>query len=126
VTKIAAVSAEKFDEVKDRVHSDGGVRAYRMETLRNAAGYGKLGKYVVVEVSNHLRRRGLGHAPDPLPADSWATVLVYELGSDVEKLVNAVYDPSSEGAAFIRSFANQDAAQALAQIRALVEASGTE
>ena len=123
---MASVQVDKFDEIKDQVHADGGVRDYRMETLRNAAGYGKLGKYVVVEISNHLRRRGLGHSPEPLPADSWATVLVYELGSDVEKLVNAVHSPTPEGADFIRSFANQDAAHALAQIRALVEASGTE
>jgi hypothetical protein len=123
---LATVHVNKFDEIKDQVQADDGVRAYRMETLRNAAGYGKLGKYVVVEISDHLRRRGLGHAPDPLPSDSWATVLVYELGSDVEKLVNAINSPSTEGATFVRSFANQDAAQVLTQIRALVEASGVE
>ncbi len=121
-----AVTVDKFEEVKDQVRADGRVRAYRMEALRNAAGYAKLGKFVVVEISDKLRRRGLGHAPDPLPADSWATVLVYELGSDVEKLVNAVQAPSTEGADFIRSFADQDAAQALARIRALLEASGAE
>lgn len=123
---MTTVQVDKFDEIKDQVNTDGGVRGYRMETLRNAAGYGKLGKYVVVEISDNLRRRGLGHAPVPLPSDAWATVLVYELGSDVEKLVNAVHSPSSEGAAFIRSFANQDAAQVLTQIRALVESTGAE
>ena len=123
---MAATQTSKFDEIKDQVKTDNGVRAYRMEILREAAGYGKLGKFVVVEISDHLRRRGLGHAPAPLPADSWATVLVYELGSDIEKLVHAVTEPSDEGAAFVRSLANQDAAQALTQIRALLESSGTE
>lgn len=122
---MTTTQVDAFDEVKGQVKADGGARAYKMETLRKAAGYGKLGKYVVVEISNHLRRRGLGHAPDPLPADSWATVLVYELGSDVEKLVHAVNSPSEEGAAFIRSFANQDAAAALDSIRALLDASAS-
>ncbi len=122
---MSTTQVDQLDQIRDQVKSDGGARAYKMETLRKAAGYGKLGKYVVIEISNHLRRRGLGHAPEPLPADSWATVLVYELGSDIEKLVNAVNSPSDDGAAFIRSFANQDAAESLERIRALLDTSSS-
>lgn len=120
---MAGKKPDEFDEIKAQVLAEGGAKAFRMELLRNAAAYGKLGKWVVIEIGNHLRRRGLGHAPDPLPADSWATVLVYQLGSDIEKVVHAVTSPSPEGADTIRAFVNQDAAEALDRIRALLEAS---
>jgi hypothetical protein len=88
-------------------------------------GYGKLGKYVVQEIGNELRRRGLGYAPDPLPADAWSTVMLYELGSSVEKVVHAVREPSEDGANKIRELANQNEQEVLDKIRALVEPAET-
>ncbi len=97
-----------------------------MEVLRDAAGYGKLGKWVVQEISAELRRRGLGHTPDPLPAEGWANVLVYQLGSEIEKVVHAVTSPSPQGADTLRAVATQDASETLTKIRALIEASTPE
>src|SRR5689334_9009415 len=95
--------SKEFDDIAAQIKSNGGVEAMRMETLRNAAGYGKLGKYVVEEIGNELRRRGLGTAPDPLPTtNAWEVVMVFELGSTVEKVVHAVREPSSEGVASLR------------------------
>ena len=97
-----------------------------MEVFRDAAGYGKLGKWVVKEISGELRRRGLGHTPDPLPAEGWATVLVYLLGSEIEKVVHAVTSPSPAGADVLRALASQDASETLMKIRALIESSTAE
>lgn len=59
----------------------------------------------------------------PLPADGWATVLVYQLGSEMEKVVSAVTSPSPEGADVLRALASQNASETLMKIRALIEAS---
>jgi hypothetical protein len=113
---------EEFNAIAAEVKANGGVQAVRMERLRNAAGYGKLGKYVVQEIGGELRRRGLGTCPDPLPSsDAWSTVMLYELGSTVERLVHAVREPSEEGVVNIRELANQNPNEILDQVRALVE-----
>ncbi len=50
-------------------------------------------------------------------------VLVFAMGSEVERLVDAVRSPSSHAAETLRAATNNNASEVLRQIRALVEAS---
>jgi hypothetical protein len=109
-----------FDDLKQEVDSNAHIMAVPMERLRNAAGKGRLGKWVVQEISNQLRSRGLGHTE--LSVDNqWKVVFVYTMGSEVERIIEAVHSPSDAGAQTLRTVTSDSSADVLTQIKALVE-----
>lgn len=109
-----------FEELAAEVASNGHVLVCRMERLRNLAGYGKLGKYVVEDIEQRLRRAGLGwHTKQP--ADNAANfVLLFTHGTAIERVVHAVLDPTREGADILRDAINESANDKLLKIKALV------
>jgi hypothetical protein len=109
-----------FDVLRDEVAANGEVLAVRMERLRNATGKGRLGKWVVEEIDANLRRRGLNHTPLS-ESNAWAEVLVYVMGGEVERIVDAVQNPSEHAAETLRTATNDTSSETLRQIRALVE-----
>lgn len=113
-------NTDPFGALANEVEANGHVLVCRLERLRNAAGYGKLGKYVVEEIEQRLRRNRLGwHTRRPI--DNAANlVLLYTLGTQVEQVVRVVLDPTPEGADALRAVVNETASETLSRIRALV------
>jgi hypothetical protein len=111
---------DPFDALRDEVVANGDVLVIRMERLRNAVRKGRLGKWVVEEIDAKLRRRGLNHTTLS-ETDAWAEVLLYAMGSDIERIVDAVQNPSAEAADTLRAATNDSSVGILRQIRALVE-----
>jgi hypothetical protein len=109
-----------LDSLKKEVEADGHVMTTTMLSLRNGFGYGRLGPHVAQFISGRLASAGLGHAPSPLPLDQFQTVLIYTLGSPVANLVDAALRPSEAGAKALRNAGGGQAADLLAQIKALV------
>jgi len=87
---------------------------------RSQLGGRPLGKWVVEEIDAKLRRRGLNHTTLS-ENDAWAEVLLYAMGSDIERIVDAVRNPSAEAADTLRAATNDSSVGILRQIRALVE-----
>jgi hypothetical protein len=113
-------SGNLFDELRDEVVANGNILAVKMVRLRAAAGYGRLGKYVVEDIDKKLRGRGLGHTK--LSVDNQeAIVYIYVMGSDPERLVEAAQHPSDDGAEVIRTATDQNATDLLREVKALVE-----
>jgi hypothetical protein len=112
--------AEFLKRLKARVDENGGVIAVQMEELRDGFGWRRLGPHVAERISDKLAGVGLGHAPDPLPEVRWERTLLFTLGSDIGRVIGAVLDPDENGAALLREKIGGEAAEMLAQIRALV------
>lgn len=109
-----------FDAINEEVRADGGVKAVRMADLRDAAGKARLGRWVVDKIDAQLRSRGLGHT-DLSEDHANREVLVYVMGSEVERLVEAVRHPSAQAANTLRAATSNNSDEVLRQIRALVE-----
>jgi len=92
-----------FDQIKSHVVENGGAKRVQMRRLRDAGGYGKLGKHVARAITESLKNRGLGHLPLELPLSQNAHVTVYEIGSLPGKLVLAVTRPSKLGTDLLRA-----------------------
>jgi hypothetical protein len=116
-----AVDTDQYvDSVRNQVLAESNAIALPMRELREGCGFGRLGPHVCAEISRRLEGVGLGHAPDSLPEDQRATVLIYRLGTEVADVANAVLHPSDAGAAALRSATGTEANQVLKQVRALV------
>lgn len=109
-----------LSRLSDEVDKSDGIVAKQMYDLRTSLGWGRLGSGVIVQIHDQLAGKGLGHAPDPLPLDQGSMILIYRLGSEVAKLVQAVQRPSNRGADDLRAAATRGGAEVLAQIKALV------
>jgi hypothetical protein len=120
MTQVQTSKQSKFDDLRDEVIGNGNILAVTMGRLRDAAGYGRLGKYVVEEIDAKLRGRGLGHTK--LSVDNqWEIVYVYAMGSDPERILEAARQPSDDGADVIRLATDQNATDVLRKVQALVE-----
>lgn len=112
-----------FEQIRSEVVEAGGIKCFKMQTLREASPYKKLGPGVNKELSDALHQKSLGHSKMPVYQDE--TVYVYEQGSDAAKLINAIIGtPSEDGAAAILDAvsldgANNGAGAKLEEIKAL-------
>ncbi len=79
-----------WDDIKNEVVSNGNVKTFTMEKLRDAHGSAKLGVNVCGEISQELARMGLGHIPEVLPTYQHEFVRVYQRGTDVGNLIDLV------------------------------------
>ena len=86
-----------FERIRGEVVAAGGIKCFRMQTLRDASPYKKLGPGVNLEISDALHQKSLEHSE--LPMYQHESVYVYEQGSDAARLINSVMgQPSEEGA----------------------------
>lgn len=116
---------EAMAEIVKELEAEGGIGSFHMWRLRDAAGYGKLGSNVVVDIANLLSSSGVGHLPahQALPRDQYDTVRLYLKNHTVGAIVEAVIAPSGQGDTLLRELADTDVADAseiLDQIRAIV------
>ena len=89
--------AKDFEQIRREVVEAGGIKCYKMVTLRDASPYKKLGPGVNGEISAALRQKSLSHSE--LPLYQHEPVYVYEHGSDAERLILAVTGTASEDGA---------------------------
>ncbi|MEI6622366.1 MAG: hypothetical protein WCP28_10710 [Actinomycetes bacterium] len=118
---------DPWASLKAKIEAQQGLAEVTLGELRAAAGYGKLGRYVLDEIRNKLAGEGLGAFPATIldyetnaELSQTQAVRIYKQGSPVGKIVAAIERPSRHGDAWIRRVANEDAGEKLAQIRALV------
>jgi hypothetical protein len=82
-----------WEEIKQEVETNGNLRTFTMETLREAHGSGKLGVHVRREISKSLAGMGLGHIPQELPNSQREQVRLYKRGTAVGELIETVLTP---------------------------------
>jgi hypothetical protein len=113
---------QRMEKLKAAVEAEGGIKTYDMGELRDAAGWGKLGNRVVIDIANLLAAHGLGYLPATraLPTDQDRMVRVYVERSPVGKIIEAVLSPSQQGDKRLREAASSDAEQVLEAVRTLV------
>lgn len=109
---------QRFDDLANKVVSSGNVLTTDMRDLRDRVGAGKLGKYVVDEISDELKKRGLGHSI--LTLDQWSPVRVWKQGTRVGKFIEAASTPGHTEDEMLRELADSQADDLLKQIRSLV------
>lgn len=91
---------DKFEDIRREVIQAGGIKCFKMQTLREASVYKKLGPGVNKELSGLLQQKNLGHTEMPVYQDE--SVYVYEQGSPAAQLIHAIIGtPSDSGAAAI-------------------------
>lgn len=113
-----------------RIASDcddgGGIIRVTLGDLREAVDAGKLGRWVLQEISEELAAAGLGYFPKALLDDNeeprqHQEIRVYRRGaSTLARTIDAVLDPSSRGDEVLRDLGNDETRETLAQIRRLV------
>lgn len=113
------MDSKELEKIKLEVEENSGVISVTMLRLRNAYGAGKLGKHVLASIENNLASLGLGHTP--LAEYQHHSVLVYQLGSDIGKVVKAIAEPSEDNARILRSLIDTNAAKKLDKIRELLD-----
>ena len=109
-----------FDEIRQRVESNGDIILMSMEELRNAIGARKLGIWILKDIDKQLRARGLLYLPDTLPNYQHEFVMLYRQGSRVETIIRAVHSVSQESVDTLRDAAESESSQVLEQIRRLL------
>jgi hypothetical protein len=92
--------ADKFEDIRREVVDAGGIKCFKMQTLREASIYKKLGPGVNKELGTLLQQKNLGHTE--MPVYQHESVYVYEQGSLAAQLIHAILGtPSDSGAAAI-------------------------
>jgi hypothetical protein len=86
-----------FEDIRREVVEAGGIKCFRMQTLREASPYKKLGPGVIEEINEALRQKGLGHGD--LGQYQEENVYVYEQNSPAARLFLAVTDGVTEDGA---------------------------
>jgi hypothetical protein len=86
-----------FEDIRRDVVESGGIKCVRMQQLREASPYKKLGPGVNDEISTALKQKGLGHTELGLYQEE--TVYVFEEGSDAARLINSIISGASEDGA---------------------------
>jgi hypothetical protein len=109
---------QQYDELGAKVVASGNVLTTDMRDLRDRVGAGKLGKYVVDEISDELKKRGLGHTP--LTLDQWSQIRIWKQGTRVGKFIEAASTPGHTEDELLRELADSQADDIVKQIRSLV------
>ena len=110
---------KNVDELKKAVADNGGVLTVTMEQLRVAHDFGRLGPHVKKSIHDSLAKNGLGFFPG-LGDYQYEVTRVYQLGTPVADLINAVLNPSKPNDLKVRKAAEGEEAEVLARVRALV------
>jgi hypothetical protein len=89
-----------YEQIRSEVVEADGIKCFRMETLRDASPYRRLGPGVNAQIHEELEKRGLVHTE--LPLDAWRPVYVVDGHSEVGELFRIIQGtPTEEGAALI-------------------------
>ena len=116
------IRSKKFEDLREEIAAEGGIKQVPMWKLRDAAGWDRLGVNVVKDISNKMRRAGLATLPamDVLPYTQEAQVRVYVVDSRVGQVIDAVLEPTRAGDQLLKEIGMDDAADVLDAVRELV------
>lgn len=90
----------EWTEVTDIVDSNDGVAVVTMETLRDIAGYGRLGTAVRAQIVKQLNDIGVHPIVNgDLPNDAHANVIVYKEGTPAGEVIDLVTSIAKGGRA---------------------------
>lgn len=118
-------SFKTLADIASAVKTSRGTESVRMSTLRDAAGYGKLGVNVVEEISAALDELGLRHHPQTLPRDQYKAVRLFVKGGDAERALAAFISLEGDDHAiqmnddFLNGVIDKESRSKLEQIRAI-------
>jgi hypothetical protein len=87
---------EKWQEIKSAVEKNGHVLTFTMEWLLDACGVRNPNGFVRAEISDQLAGLGLGHVPRELPGLPHESVRLYQKGTPVGELIDAVLTPGEQ------------------------------
>jgi hypothetical protein len=88
---------KSFEDIRAEVIKTGGIKCYKMEVLKQASPYKRLGPGVNAEIGEELDKKGLVHTE--LPMSSWETVYVVDGHSPIGELFRTIQGtPTDEGA----------------------------
>lgn len=108
-------------EIEARVDASGGLAVCTLGELRDVAGKGKLGNFVLQAAAKTLDGIGLAFYPAPAePFRQHHEVRVYRRDSPLGALVQAVVEPTERGDELLRATAKNDHAAIISKIRELV------
>ncbi len=89
--------AQSFEDIRAEVIKTGGIKCFKMEVLKQASPYKRLGPGVNAEIGEELAKKGLVHTE--LPLSSWETVYVVDGHSPIGELFRTIQGtPTDEGA----------------------------
>jgi hypothetical protein len=111
---------DSYEELRNSVTANYGLRKITMGTLKKIDGAGRLGVHVRTAISRTLESHGLGHLPRELPPNQEDVVRLYLLGSPIADLIKAVLTPSDRGDETLRAVGGSEAEEQLRQIRQIV------
>jgi hypothetical protein len=110
------MAKKTFEKIRTEVVEAGGIKCVKMETLRDASPYRRLGPGVNAEIHAELDKRGLVHTE--LPLDAWRTVYVVDGHSEVGGLMRVLQaTPTEDGASTILSAVQPSNGQASAEAK---------
>ena len=109
------------EDIRKAVQASGDVLTVKMEVVRDAFKYDRLGVNVRSVISEKLGGLGLGHYPVDLPDRQWVSVRLYKLGSPIADLVDAVLNPSDEHDVELRNAVSGGDSETIKRIKALLE-----
>ncbi|MER6076977.1 hypothetical protein [Streptomyces sp. NPDC001833] len=109
-----------YEELRESVQANRGLRTVAMGTLRDIEGAGRLGIQVRDAISRSLESHGMGHFPAELPPNQHDQVRLYLLGTSIAEVIKAVLNPSLKGDESLRGIGDAGAHEQLRQIREIV------
>ena len=116
----AAEEFRSIEEVRRAVVGAGGVLTVKASELRDAHGVERLGKNVRSDIADSLRRVGIGHFPPEIPDRQDAEVRLFEVGSQVGRLIAACQTPGIQQDEILRSTVSNRDSAILESIRKLL------
>jgi len=125
VTMPATTAIKTFLDLQHDVEAHGGVNTYRMELLRDIAGYAKMGVHVRGLVRNELLKNGMASKADgdkDLGEYQWDRVRVWLLVGPIARIISAVATIGEEADGILREAAggSGEAEEILQKIKALI------
>jgi hypothetical protein len=91
---------DTWNEVEDAVNNHDGVVVVTMETLRDIAGYGRLGSAVRQTIVKRLNDMGIHPISNgDLPNDAHANVIIYKEGTPAGDIIDLVTSVAQGGRA---------------------------
>jgi hypothetical protein len=114
---VSAIKAQ-FDDLDKLVVERGGILTTDMRDLRERLQAGKLGRYVIENIRDQLKSRGL--ASSELTNEQTDPVRIYKQGTFVANLIEAATSVGEAHDEKLRLVAESKADEILKQIRALV------
>jgi hypothetical protein len=97
IKEAVEMAGEGFEEIRSEVIDAGGIKCFKMQQLREASPYKKLGPGVNLEISQALAQKGLGHTELGMYQEESA--YVFEQGSHAARLINSIIGGASDDGA---------------------------